>query len=167
MMLCYFVQKFCRNSIWLARRVSRGAACQATLEHKPRQMDLRDSGRASLRASRVLMPARTEPRPPKDAFPDSQDHATSFTNACRRIWSSRDRARGPSRNGALAARSALVDARFPEPERVLDANFQNFFQNFLRRGERTSRARRRPAMLRRKLSRIMMDTSQRALKKRD
>src|ERR1700733_10089219 len=43
-------------------------------------MDLRDSGRASLRASRVLMPARTEPRPPpKDTFPDSQDHARSFS----------------------------------------------------------------------------------------
>ena len=28
------------------------------------------------------------------------------------------------------ARSALVDARFPEPARA-DANFQNFFQNFL------------------------------------
>ena len=43
-------------------------------------MELRDSGRASLRASRVLMPARTEPRPPKDVFRDSQDHAMSFRN---------------------------------------------------------------------------------------
>jgi hypothetical protein len=34
-MVCYFVQKFCRNSIWLARRVSRGAARPVTLEHKP------------------------------------------------------------------------------------------------------------------------------------
>ena len=41
-------------------------------------MDLRDSGRASLRASRVLMAARTEPRSPKYTFPDSQDHARSF-----------------------------------------------------------------------------------------
>ena len=46
-------------------------------------MDLRDSGRASLRASRVLMPARTEPRPPKGTFPESQDNATSFRGGFR------------------------------------------------------------------------------------
>ena len=49
-------------------------------------MDLRDSGRASLRASRVLMPARTEPRPPKDTFPDSQDHARSFSQIQSPEW---------------------------------------------------------------------------------
>ena len=48
-------------------------------------MDLRDSGRASLRASRVVMPARTEPRPPKYAFPDSQDHARSFSRLIGRV----------------------------------------------------------------------------------
>ena len=42
-------------------------------------MDLRDSGRASLRASRVPVPARTEPRPPEYTFFDSQDHARSFS----------------------------------------------------------------------------------------
>ena len=42
-------------------------------------MGLRNSGRASLRASRVLVPARTEPRPPKDTFPDSRDHARLFS----------------------------------------------------------------------------------------
>ena len=41
-------------------------------------MELRDSGRARLRPSRVLMPARAEPRPPKYTFLDSQDHARSF-----------------------------------------------------------------------------------------
>ena len=35
--------------------------------------------RDSLRASRVRMSARTEPRPPKRTFPDSQDHARSFS----------------------------------------------------------------------------------------
>jgi hypothetical protein len=29
--------------------------------------------------SRVLVPARTEPRPPKYTFPDSRDHARSFS----------------------------------------------------------------------------------------
>ena len=47
-------------------------------------MDLRDSGRARLRPSPVLIPARTEPRPPKYTFPDSQDHARSFRLIMRR-----------------------------------------------------------------------------------
>ena len=40
-------------------------------------------GEASVRG-RVLMPARTEPRrPPKGAFPDSQDHVRSFSGRGR------------------------------------------------------------------------------------
>ena len=60
------------------------------------------SGRASLRPSRVLMPARTEPRPPKYTFFDSQDHARSFSVRSRTVVTSpkpriRQRTGEPSR----------------------------------------------------------------------
>ena len=142
MMLCYFVQRFCRNRMWLASRVSPLEA--------PRVQQAGGARRSSISRARQCALSH-----------ESRSRDRGVSRRSKRSSNRRATARA-------AAQRGKSDERAPSLRSALCAEFSKFFSKFFVRRQAGKAARfARQSRCADKHPRIMMPTSQRPLKKRD